>query len=314
MKPRVTILEAFHAEGIELLEQFAEVEILLGLSREDILEAIKDSVGIIVRSVVQVDKPLLDAASKLVVVGRAGTGTENIDLAATSSRQVVVLTTPTGNTVSAAEFTISQILGLCRNIKASHQAVERGDFRRQLLQGRELGALTVGLVGLGNVGMAVARLLKPFGCRVIGWDPTPPRLQDFLRLGGEMAESFNDLLPNVDVLSFHVRQSPETTDMLDDRALALAKHGLLVVNTARGGVIDQGALVRALESGRVAAAALDVITPEPPFDLAPDEHQFCHPLLNRTEVVITPHMAASTEDAQRRIARDLARQLGECLN
>ena len=309
MKARVTILEAIHPDGVELIKQFAEVDIHLGLHRDEMLEAVKDSVGIIVRSVVQVDKSLLDAASKLRVVGRAGTGTENIDLEATADRQVAVLTTPTGNTVSAAEFAISQMLNLCRNSRASHEAVARGDFRRHLLQGRELGALTVGLVGLGNVGMAVAQRLKPFGCRIVGWD----RVQEFLELGGEMAASYDDLLSNVDILSFHVRQTLETTNMLDDRALTLVNPGLLVVNTARGGVIDQSALLRAVESGQIASAALDVITPEPPFDKSPEEHEFCHPLLNHSQVVITPHMAASTDDAQRRIAEDLARQFREYL-
>jgi len=309
MSPRVAVLEAIHDEGIARLRGFATVEVRLGLGRAELLEAVKDFEVIVVKSVTQVDEALLAAAPSLRVVARAGTGTENIDLEAASGRGVAVLTVPTGNTVSAAEFTVAQMLALCRRIPEAQRAVSLGDYRRHLLEGRELAELTVGLVGLGNVGMAVARRLQPFACTIVGWDPAPLDGAAFAALGGKMAASFEELLPAVDLLSFHVRLTPETRHMLDRAALAKVSPGLLLVNTARGAVIDGGALIEALDDGRVAAAALDVLDPEPPFDAAPGEAAYDHLLLGHEKVVITPHIAGSTGDAQRRIAIAIAEML-----
>jgi D-3-phosphoglycerate dehydrogenase len=306
MSPRVAVLEAIHDEGIARLRAFATVEVHLGLGRAELLEAVKDFEVIVVKSVTQVDEELLAAAPGLRVVARAGTGTENIDLGAASGRGVAVLTVPTGNTVSAAEFTLAQILALCRRIPEAQRAVDAGDYRRHLLEGRELAELRVGLVGLGNVGMAVARRLQPFTCTIIGWDPAPLDGAAFAALGGTMAASYEDLLPAVDLLSFHVRLTPETRHMLDRAALGKVSPGLLLVNTSRGAVIDGGALIEALDDGRVAAAALDVLDPEPPFDAAPGTVAYDHPLVAHAKVVVTPHLAGSTVEAQRRIALTLA--------
>ena len=314
MTARVTILEALHRDGVARMGRFARVEVRLGLDREATLRAVADSDVIVVRSTTRVDRGLFDAAPRLAVVARAGTGVENIDLEEAACRGIKVVTTPTGNTVSAAEFTIGQMLNLCRKIPAAQAAVGAGDFRRHLYEGRELGALSVGLVGLGNVGMAVARRLRPFGCRLVGWDPEPPLADEFARLGGELMPGYEALIPEVDILSFHVRLTPETRGMLNARALALAKDGLLVVNTARGAVVDPNALLEALSTGRVAAAALDVLDPEPPFDALPGEHDFTSPLLGHPRILNTPHMGASTEDAQRRIALDLAAQVEAALS
>lgn len=309
MMPKILVLERIHVAGLELMSRFAEVDVCLDLDRTGVLGRVPDADAIVVKSATKVDGALIDRATRLKVVGRAGTGTENIDLAYAAARGITVLTVPTGSTVSAAEFTIAQMLNLCRRLPAARAAVAANDFRRHLLEGRELGALTVGLVGVGNVGIAVAERLSAFGCALIGYDPYTVHGERFAALGGRFVESLCDLLRAADIVSFHVTQTCETTRMLDRKALEHVKPGAIVVNTARGAVIDDQDLIEALDNGRVAAAAVDVLEPEPPFESPPAETSYDHPLLHHERVFVTPHMAASTEDAQRRIAVELAERL-----
>lgn len=309
MMPKILVLERIHVAGLELMSRFAEVDVCLGLDRTGVLGRVPGADAIVVKSATKVDGALIDRATRLKVVGRAGTGTENIDLAYAAARGITVLTVPTGSTVSAAEFTIAQMLNLCRRLPAARAAVAANDFRRHLLEGRELGALTVGLVGVGNVGIAVAERLSAFGCALIGYDPYTVHDERFAALGGRLVESLCDLLRAADIVSFHVTQTRETTRMLDRKALEHVKPGAIVVNTARGAVIDDQDLIEALDNGRVAAAAVDVLEPEPPFESPPAETSYDHPLLHHERVFVTPHMAASTEDAQRRVAVELAERL-----
>ena len=314
MKPRIAVLESIHRDGIAQLDSFAVVDQHLGVSRAELLEIVGGYDAVIVKSVTRMDRELITRATALKVIGRAGTGTENIDIDFAAARGVRLLTVPTGNSVSAAEFTVAQILCLCRNLYVARSAVENGDFRRQPLEGRELAQLTVAIVGLGNVGTEVARRLRSFGCRMIGYDPAPRYPEALKTLGVQLKDSFEDVLSNADVLTFHVSLDKTTSGMLCRDALKHAKPGILVVNTSRGAVIDDQALLEALGNGQVAAAAVDVIWPEPPFDRPPGKEAFDHPLLAHPRVYVTPHMAASTEDAQRRIAIDLATQIELALN
>lgn len=312
-RPRVAVLEAIHSDGVAALEAFANVEPHVGMEPADLLRLARDWDAIVVKSVTRVDAALLEAAPSLRVVGRAGTGTENIDMELAAQRGVQVLTVPTGNSVSAAEFTVAQILNLCHRIQEVQAAVHKQDYRRHLYEGRELSALTVGLVGLGNVGIAVATRLAPFECRLLAWDPNSAHTEAFASIGGELAGTFDELLPQVDVLSFHVTLTPATRGMLGPLQIARVKPGLLIVNTARGAVLDDAALLAGLDTGKVAAAALDVLYPEPPFDAEPGSVAYAHPLLSHPRVFITPHVGASTVDAQRRIALDLAHQMREVM-
>ena len=220
-----------------------------------------------------------------------------------------MFTVPTGPSISAAEFTVMQILMMCRHAHRAREMLAGGDFRRHLLEGRELSGLTVGLIGLGNVGGAVAVRLAPFGCRLIGFDPAPKDAEAMARLGLERADALDKVFAAADIVSLHVRLEPSTRHLVNRDMLALMKPSAIVINTARAGIIDQAALIEALDSGRLAGAALDVIAPEPPFDLAPEAHHYDHPLLRHERVSVTPHMAGSTTDAQIRTAVDLARQL-----
>jgi len=302
MPPTIVILERIHTEGMRALSTFAVVNQCLGQARADLSAHVAKADAIVVRSVIRVDAELLDWAPALKAVGRAGTGTDNIDLAETGRRGIRVVTTPGANADSTADFTVGQILCLCRRLFVARDMVQVGDFRRHLLEGRELSSLTVGIVGLGNVGRAVARRLSGFGCRLLGYDPaptpTPPSVQRVNKIAALYADS--------DVLTFHVDMNDSSYRLLDAAALQLVKPGALIINAARAGVIDDNALLAALDDGRVAAAAVDVVDPEPTYDSPPEKAIFRHPLIAHPRVVFTPHMAASTDDAQARIARQLA--------
>ncbi len=309
MKPVVTIFESIHLDGVDMLKEFADVRLALGVSRDECLKLSAESSVIIVKSVVKVDKELLIKSPNLYVVARAGTGTDNIDLEAAEKMSVKVLTTPAVNAISAAEFTIMQILFLCRRISDVMISVQKGDYRRQLLEGRQLQNMVVGLVGLGDVGMAVTERLAGFGCKIIGYDPSPKDLNKFIALGGSLVSSFNDMLPEIDILSFHARLTESNRYMLSKTQFDSIKKGLLLVNSARAELINDTDLLDAVNNGKVSAAFLDVINPEPPFDLKPKQHNYNHKLLNNDNIIISPHIGASTLDAQRQISLDLATQI-----
>jgi D-3-phosphoglycerate dehydrogenase len=311
--PRVSVLERIHDDGIARLRDFAELECAWGLGREGHLRLVMTSDAVIVKGSTKVDDEFLATGDRLRIVARAGTGLDNIDIAAAAKRGITVFNVPTGNSRSAAEFTVLSMLRLARRIDLAASMKQAGDFRRHLLEGRELGALCVGLVGFGNVGRLVAELLCGFGSKVVAFDPGPVLQDEFDRRGVRRAPSLEALASQIDILSLHATFDARNPFVVGDRIFACLKPGAFVVNTARGQLLDQAALIRALDAGTVAAAALDLIDPEPPFDLVPDAHHFDHALLRHPKVVVTPHMAASTIDAQGRIAIELVDRLGRCL-
>ena len=189
------------------------------------------------------------------------------------------------------------------------QYISNKDFRRHNLEGRELKEMVIGLVGLGNVGMGVAERLQPFGCKLFGWDPSPVNKERFISLGGHYVDSFDEMLPKIDILSFHARLTPESYQMMDEFQFSIIKDGLYLINCARASLINNKALLVAIDTGKVKAAALDVLDPEPPFDLRPNEYSYDHNLLNHPKIIVTPHIGSSTVDAQKRIALDLADQI-----
>ena len=313
MKPIITIFEAIHTSGIEYLAEFADIRLAYGVDRINCLKLTSESDAIVVKSVVQVDKELLGNSPRLRVIGRAGTGVDNIDVAEAKKMNIQVLTVPTGNSVSAAEFTLLQILSLCRRLPEVTNSTNENDFRRHLLEGRELQDMTVGLVGLGNVGMLVSERLKAFGCKILGWDPRSKDKSDFISHGGVYVESFEQLLSEVDILSFHARLTSDNYHMMGRKQFQKVKDGLLLINCARADLVDQNALLESVNNGKVAMASLDVLEPEPPFDLHPKEHNYQHQLLKHPRVIVTPHIGASTIEAQKRISLNLGEQLKKAL-
>ena len=313
MKPIITIFEAIHTSGIEYLAEFADIRLAYGVDRINCLKLTSESDAIVVKSVVQVDKELLGNSPRLRVIGRAGTGVDNIDVTEAKKMNIQVLTVPTGNSVSAAEFTLLQILSLCRRLPEVTNSTNENDFRRHLLEGRELQDMTVGLVGLGNVGMLVSERLKAFGCKILGWDPRSKDKSDFISHGGVYVESFEQLLSEVDILSFHARLTSDNYHMMGRKQFQKVKDGLLLINCARADLVDQNALLESVNNGKVAMASLDVLEPEPPFDLHPKEHNYQHQLLKHPRVIVTPHIGASTIEAQKRISLNLGEQLKKAL-
>ena len=313
MKPIITIFEAIHTSGIEYLAEFADIRLAYGVDRINCLKLTSESDAIVVKSVVQVDKELMGNSPRLRVIGRAGTGVDNIDVIEAKKMNIQVLTVPTGNSVSAAEFTLLQILSLCRRLPEVTNSTNENDFRRHLLEGRELQDMTVGLVGLGNVGMLVSERLKAFGCKILGWDPRSKDKGDFISHGGVYVESFEQLLSEVDVLSFHAKLTPDNYHMMGRKQFQKVKDGLLLINCARADLVDQNALLESVNNGKVAMASLDVLEPEPPFDLHPKEHNYQHQLLKHPRIIVTPHIGASTIEAQKRISLNLGEQLKKAL-
>jgi len=268
------------------------------LSPESLMDVLAECVALVVRSQTRVNGAMIAAAPKLRVIGRAGIGTDNIDVDAASRRGIVVVNAPTAVVVAAAEHTLALILSLCRRIPQAHQSVSQGRWERGKFVGTELRGKTVGIVGLGNIGAEVARRLAAFDLRLVGSDPFVTA-EYASRLGVELV-SLDSLLDVADLISVHVPLTSSTRHLLGPAQFARMKPGVRIVNCARGGVVDETALVEALNDGRVAGAALDVFAEEPPTNQA---------ILGSDRVVLTPHLGASTKEAQVAASIEVAQQV-----
>jgi D-3-phosphoglycerate dehydrogenase len=261
------------------------------------------AIGLIVRSATTVDAAMFDRAPELKVVGRAGVGVDNIDVAAASERGVAVMNAPSGNTVSAAELTMALLLSVVRRVAEADHSIREGRWDRSRFQGVELRGRTLGVIGAGRIGGAVAERCRAFGMKVIVHDPYLSKEQvDDLRV--PLLE-MNQLLETADVITLHVPLNEETRGLIGDDAFSRMKPGAFVVNVSRGGVIDETALARALSEGRIAGAGLDVYETEP---LAADS-----PLLSAPNLVLTPHLGASTSEAQVQVALEVASNIRAAL-
>ena len=298
-RPRVLVREPIAEPGVELLRsRFDVVEDF----DSDLATIIGDFDAIVVRSATRLDASLIERAKRLKVVGRAGVGIDNVNVAAATRRGIVVANAPESTVVSAAEHTIALLLALARNVPQAHAELTAGRWERGRFAGIELAGKTLGLVGLGRIGREVARRALGLGMRVIAYDPyvSPDR---FRELGVDSASALSDLYRAVDVITLHLPLSDETAGLIDAEALAQMRDGVRIVNTARGGLVDERALLEAIRSGKVAGAALDVFEEEP----------YSGPLLGLDEVVVTPHLAASTTEAQDRAGMIIAEQVATAL-
>ena len=296
--PKILVTDPIAQEGIDFLGREAEVEVHLKPSPEELLKLIGGYEALIVRSETKVTRQVIEAGKRLQVVGRAGSGVDNIDLEAATERGVAVVNAPLGNTISAAEHTIALMFALARHLPEAYNSLRSGKWERQRFLGTELRGKTLGLIGMGQVGSEVARRARGLEMRVIAHDPyvSPDRAQG---LGVELV-SLDELLPQADVISLHMRLTPSTRDCLAAEQLAKVKPGVRIINTARGELIDERALIEAIDAGRVAAAAIDVFRQEPPGE---------NPLLTHPRILVTPHLGASTEEAQERAALDVAQEV-----
>jgi D-3-phosphoglycerate dehydrogenase len=265
-------------------------------------EALADADALVVRSAVQVDDAMLEHAPKLRVIGRAGVGVDNIDADAATRRGIVVMNTPGANAVAVAELTIGLMLALARKLPQANATMHAGKWEKKSLQGVELKGKTLGILGLGRIGLEVAKRARGFGLELVGHDPFVSAA--VAREAGIKLVSTDELFSTSDYLTLHVGLTPQTTGIINERTIATMRKGVRILNCARGELIEEAALVAALQSGQVGGAALDVFTVEPPKN---------SPLAGLPNVILTPHIAGSTDEAQEAIGIQLARQVREFL-
>jgi D-3-phosphoglycerate dehydrogenase len=293
---RVLVTEPLSDRGLALLREDFQVDVRPELAGGGLAEEIAPYDALIVRSQTRVDGPVIDAAENLKVVARAGIGLDNVDVDACTRRGVLVVNAPQSNIVSAAEHTIGLLLAQARNIPAANLALKAGEWARERYQGVELAGKTLGVVGLGRVGAMVAQRALAFGMRVIAFDPYVSR-ERAREMGVELMPTLEALLVQSDFVTIHLPRTPETEGLIGERELSLMKDGARIVNTARGGILDEDALVKALKDRRVAGAALDVFAQEPTTE---------SDLFEFEEVVVTPHLGASTVEAQDKAGTTIA--------
>jgi len=277
-----------------------EVDEMLGLSQSEIEGIIEPYDGLIVRSVTQVNRSLIARAANLKVVGRAGNGIDNIDVKACTERGIIAVNTPEANIMAAAELAVALSFAIFRNICFANDSAHRDDFRRGRMIGNELEGKTAGIIGLGRIGSIVARKLAGIGMEVVAYDPYIPQ-ESFDRVEVKKCASLEELLGVADLITFHTPKNKETYNMIDAPELARCKTGVRIVNAARGGLVNETALAEALKTGKVAAAGIDVFDKEPSYDRMPGEQNFQNPLLNLPNCVITPHLGASSHEANHNV-------------
>jgi D-3-phosphoglycerate dehydrogenase len=302
MAYRVLVTDKLAEEGLDLLRSQPGLEVVVNtkLDPAGLRAALMEADGIVIRSATQLTAEVLKDQPRLKAIVRAGVGVDNIDAVAASRQGIVVMNTPGGNTVSTAEHTMALILALSRNVGPANSSLKAGKWDRNKFTGSQLGGKTLGIVGLGRVGLAVAKRAIGFDMTVIGFDPflSAERAQE---LGIESVPRLDDFWGRCDYITLHTPLSAETRHLVGPRELGMMKDGVRLINCARGGLIDEPALLEALNSGKVAGAAIDVFEPEPP----PADH----PLVAHPKVLVTPHLGASTEEAQISVAVEAARLL-----
>ena len=299
----ILVADEVNDEGLEPLRSagFA-VEKKTGLSTEQLVNELASRDGLIVRSETKITAEVLKGASSLRVIGRAGVGVDNIDVAAATARGIIVMNAPDGNTITTAEHTIALLVALARNVPQANSSVKAAQWERKRFVGAELRSKTLGIVGLGRIGRAVAQRAAALGMSIVAYDP-------FIADQSHEAEiqimSFEDVLARADFLTVHTPLTSETRGLVNADAFAKMKMGARVINCARGGLIDERALYDAIASGKIAGAALDVFEQEPP--------PANHPLLSLDQVIATPHLGASTTEAQQAVAVTVAEQMRDYL-
>ncbi|MCD6231585.1 phosphoglycerate dehydrogenase [Candidatus Aerophobetes bacterium] len=297
---RILITDSLSKEGIRKLSEEGgfQVKQALGLNEEELIKIIPEYEVLIVRSETRVTEKVIRAANKLKVIGRAGTGVDNIDVEAATKKGIIVMNTPGGNTISAAEHTISLILALSRNIPQAHASLREGKWERKKFMGSEVYGKTLGIIGLGRIGSEVAKRAQGLKMKVVAYDPFVSR-ERAEKLGVTLLE-LKKLLTQVDYLTIHTPLTERTRNLIGKTEFSLMKKEVRIVNCARGGIIDEEALYEALKTERIKGAALDVFEKGKPFD---------SPLLKLDSVILTPHLGASTQEAQKRVAIDIASQI-----
>ncbi|MFA5059821.1 MAG: phosphoglycerate dehydrogenase [Candidatus Omnitrophota bacterium] len=302
---KILISDKLADEGVNILKDVKEfqVDCKYGIKPDELKAIIKDYDALIIRSGTTVTADIISAADKLKFIGRAGVGVDNIDLVAATKKGIVAMNTPGGNTTSTAEHAMSLILSLSRNIPQAYASMKSGKWERNKFNGVELYGKTLGIVGLGRIGSTVSRMAKGFGMKIIAYDPFIS-MEVAKKMEIEVVE-LNDLIKRADYITIHTPKSTETKHLISDAQFAMMKKGVRIINCARGGIVDEAALARALEAGKIAGCALDVYEKEPPDPNLP--------LFKFDNCVVTPHLGASTSEAQVNVAVEIAETVRDAL-
>ncbi|XP_013409158.1 D-3-phosphoglycerate dehydrogenase-like [Lingula anatina] len=300
---KVLISDEVDPKCVQIL-QANEVDVVKDtkLTKEQLIQEIPKYDGLIVRSATKVTADVIAAASKLKIIGRAGTGVDNIDCDAATKKGIIVMNTPGGNTLSAAELTCTMVCALSRQVPQANDSLRAGRWDRKKFMGSEIFGKTLAIVGLGRIGKEVATRMQSFGMRTIGFDPIIPA--DVVAEFGVEWMSLEELWPLADYITVHTPLIPKTKNMINAEVFSKCKKGVKIINVARGGIVDEEALLEALNAGKCGGAALDVFIQEPPKDFTLVQH----PL-----VVSTPHLGANTTEAQSRVAEEIAQQFVDAM-
>ncbi|MHC1593942.1 MAG: phosphoglycerate dehydrogenase [Methanotrichaceae archaeon] len=295
---RVLVSDPLSEEGVKRLETEAEVDVMTNLTPEELIERIKDYDALAIRSGTKVTAEVIEAAENLKVIGRAGVGVDNIDIDAATRKGIIVVNTPGGNTISAAEHTIAMILSLARNIPQANSSLKGGEWNRKMYTGVEVYNKTLGIIGLGRIGVEITSRMKAFGMRILAYDPfiTEEKAADL----GIKLTSLDEIFEKSDFITVHTPLTEDTRNLIDEKEFDIMKPGVRLINCARGGIINEAALATAVAEGKVAGAAVDVFTKEPPTD---------NPILEQKGIIVTPHLGASTAEAQVNVAVAVADQI-----
>ena len=295
---KILLTDGLEENGVSVLRQSAQVDDRPGISADELLTIIGDYDALIVRGRTKVTQAVLDAGKNLKVVGRSGVGVDNIDLKAAKGCGVAVVNAPVATTLAVAELTFGMMLGMVREIPRADASMKAGKWLKKELEGSELYGKTLGIIGYGRIGAAVGRRAAAFDMKVVAYDPLLSA--DQIRERGADPASLDEVYQQADLITVHVPLTDQTHGMLGSEAFGKMKKGVRIVCAARGGVIDESALLAALESGQVAGAALDVFATEPPGDSA---------LVKHARVIATPHVGAQTVEAQQRAAADISAEV-----
>lgn len=298
--PEVLVCDPIAEDGIAILQRAANVTVQTGLKEAQLIEIVSQFDALMVRSQTKITRSVLEAATKLQIVGRAGVGVDNIDVPAATERGVIVVNSPAGNTVAVAELTLGMMLSLVRHIQPAVASMKRAEWKRSAFMGSQLYGKTLGVIGTGKIGTEVIKRAQSFGMNVLGYDPflTTARAA---QLDIE-AVSIEEILKRAEFVTLHTPLTKETKHLINAERIATMRDGAFIINCSRGGIIDEAALFDALQSGKLGGAGLDVFEVEPPGN---------SPLTTLDNVILTPHLGASTEEAQVEVALDVARQISD---
>jgi len=300
---KILITDEIHEDAVKILERVGDVEIATNLSKEELKKKIEDVDVIVVRSGTKLTRDVLEHAKKLKIIARAGVGVDNIDVQYATEKGIIVVNSPDASSISVAELTMGLMLSAARNIPQATASLKRGEWDRKSFKGIELYGKTLGVIGLGRIGQQVVKRAKAFGMNIVGYDPYIP--EDVARsLGVKLLNDINELCKVSDFITLHVPLTPKTRHIIGKEQISLMKKNAIIVNCARGGLIDEKALYEALKDRRIRSAALDVFEEEPPKD---------NPLLKLDNVIGTPHQGASTEEAQKSAGIIVAEQIVKIL-